>query len=126
LALLNKRDQLIHVIEVKQKWDQETAYADVKKLRDILITYGPRNGGTLKSAFLAVYWKRQNRPSLEEKLKDVQEEVRGLLEREMHKKRMGLRFSPDVHGPVTREDGREWQYGSHVIELHRTNRSKSE
>ena len=121
IALLNRKDRPIHLIEVKQKWKKKTGYADVEKLRDILVTYGPRNDGTLKSVFLSVYWQaHRRRPYLDEKLDDVETEVKKMLG---GSEAVRVGFHRDVASDV-RKDGKEWEYGSHIIEMSRRNRKK--
>lgn len=122
IALLNGQEKPIHVIEVKQKWNKKTGIEDVKKLRNLLATFGPRKGGTLKSGFLSVYWQVANHPSLDQKLDDVEANVKRLLTRS--ERVVGHRFYREVNGPVEREDGRDWEYGSHTIELYRRNQKK--
>lgn len=123
IALLNGQQKPIHVIEVKQKWSKETGCADVEKLRNLLATYGPRKEGTLKSVFLSVYWQRQNRPCLDEKIDNAEADVRKILRSASEV--VGLRFYREVYGPVEREiGGEEWEHGSHIIELYRRNQKK--
>lgn len=122
IALLNYQDRPIHLIEVKQKWNKQTGCADVEKLRDLLATYGHRRGGTLKSVFLSVYWQahRCRRPYLAEKLDNVETEVKKMLG---GSEAVRVGFHRDVASDV-RKDGKEWEYGSHIIELYRRNQKK--
>ena len=123
IALLNARGNPIHVIEVKQTWDARTGFGDIRKLRDLLATFGPSRDGTLKSVFLSVWRQGRNRPCLDEKIDDVETKVGSLLRGV--DRIVGHRFHRDVRGPVTRDkDGRDWEYGSHIIELFRRNRRK--
>ena len=122
IALLNGQEKPIHVIEVKQKWNKKTGIEDVEKLRNLLATFGPRRGGTLKSGFLSVYWQVKNRPSLDQKMDNVEANVKKMLKRK--DSIVGHRFYREVYGPVERKDGKGWEYGSHIIELYRRNQRK--
>ena len=121
IALLNKQRRPIHVVEVKQKWVHTTGYQDVEKIRDILVAFGPLQKGSLKSVFLSVYWQGTNRPCLDDKLDELQKDVARRLKRADKKVKLG--FHRRVPPPV-RRDGKEWEYGSHIIELSRRNERK--
>ena len=118
LAILNRSGKPIHVVEVKQKWTKQTGFADVEKIRDILTSYGPLRRGTLKSVFLSVYWQGTNHPSLATRLVKVEEQVKALLQPAADK--IGTRFHWKPSGPIERKwYDRDWEYGSHIIELYR-------
>ena len=108
ISLFNKKGRPIHVIEVKRRWVEETCKRDIEKLNELLRRAGPRKGGSLKSGYLVVYHQRKNRPYLEEKMGEVEEYVRDLNIKEMN-----VRF----YSWSSERDGKEWQYGSHIIEL---------
>lgn len=119
IALLNAQGRPIHAIEVKQKWHSKTSFEDVEKIRDLLLTFGPAKDGTLKSVYFSVYRQGCNRPCLHERLDHTEEEIGRLLNRDD----VGHRFHRHICGPVTRDkDRKEWEYGSHIIELFRRNR----
>lgn len=123
IALLSRQEKPIHVVEVKQKWSKKTGLADVEKLGTILSDFGPNRRGTLKSVFLSVYWQSTIRPCLDERIDNVEEEVRKLL-RPMEAI-VRPSFHRKVHAPVKRKkDDKDWEYGSHIIELSRRNKKK--
>lgn len=121
IALLNKQGRPIHVVEVKQQWVKRFGLQDVEKTRDILVAFGPLQKGTLKSVFLSVYWKGTNRPCLDDKLHELEKDVTRLLKPAGEK--VKLDFHRLVRPPVER-DGKDWEYGSHIIELSRRNKKK--
>lgn len=95
IALFNKKGELIHLIEVKLKWNKRTCIKDIDRLRGLLLSFGPRKGGSLKSGFLSMH--RQGT-------------------------KVNVNFYRKVHpGFVEKYDGKKYQYGSHIIELSRQN-----
>ena len=117
ITILNKIGRPIYACEVKLKWGR-LALQDVEKLRALLTNFGPRRDGTLKSVFLSVYWQRTNRPSLEDKMKEVQDNIQTWIDGSVK-----LDFSRRVC--ATMREGKTREYGSHVIILSRRNRSRN-
>ena len=113
IAIFNTKGRPIHIVEVKLKWAKDTGPADIEKLKLLMSSFGPRRNGTLKSAFLSVYWRGTNRPSLDKKMRDVEKEVKHNEDSSVK-----LDFSRRVWGPEERE-GKDWKYGSQVIVLSR-------
>ena len=119
IALSNKKGEPIHLIEVKLRWVKRYCKEDIDKLRDLLLSFGPRKGGSLKSGFLSIHYQGTNRPYLNDKMDEAEEYVRDL-----NIKGVNVRFHRKVYPAdsfVERYDGREWQYGSHIVELSRQN-----
>ena len=120
VAIFNRQGKPIHVVEVKLQWRQRKGMEDIKKLELLLTSFGPRRNGTLKSVFLSVYWQGTNRPALEQKMKDVEREIGRNVDASVVKPE----FYRHVRGPERRDDGKDWEYGSHVIVLSRRNRKR--
>lgn len=119
IALSNKKGEPIYLIEVKLKWVKDFCKKDIDKLRNLLLSFGHQKGGSLKSGFLSIHYQGTNRPYLDEKMDAAEEYVRGL-----DTKGVNVKFYRKVYpedGFVERDDGKEWEYGSHIIELSRQN-----
>ena len=116
IALFNKMGKPVHVIEVKQKWvsgnDQGRGGADIEKLGKLLHKAGPTGGGSLKSVYFCAHYQRTNQP-YEGSVDKAEEYVRSLGIKEANVK---------VHRkvwPAEIRNGKEWRYGSLIIELSR-------
>ena len=119
ITLFNRMGNPIRVIEVKRRWVEKTCKRDIGKIKELLHRASLRKGGSLRSGYLVVYYQRMNRPYLKEKMDEVEESIRHILDI----KEVNVKFDRRVW-PAKR-DGRESEYGSHIIELSRKRGSKT-
>ena len=52
IAILNKADYPIWVIEIKRFWNKEQCFRDLERIRDLVVKYGDRRDGSLAGGFL--------------------------------------------------------------------------
>lgn len=53
IAVLDRNERPICVVEVKRYWDRTTCFADLERIRDLLLRCGEQRNGSLKRGFLA-------------------------------------------------------------------------
>lgn len=53
IVVLDRNERPICVVEVKRYWDRTTCFADLKRIRDLLLRCGKQHNGSLKRGFLA-------------------------------------------------------------------------
>ena len=124
IALTNKQGKPVHLIEVKRKWVKAYCEEDIYKLRDLLLSFGPLKGGSLKSGFLSVYYQGTNQPFLNERMDEAEEYIRN-LDLKGIKVRFHRKVLPEGDFIIERYDGKEWKFGSHIIELPRQNKKNT-
>ncbi len=126
IALFNKSKKPIHVIEVKLKWDDVLCKKDIEKIATLLRIASHKRRGSLQRGYLSVHYQGTNRPHLKEKMDKAEKFVLGLDMKEMNVK-FDRKVWPaeDKFEKRRMHDGKEYQYGSHVIELSRKYKKKT-
>lgn len=122
IALLNKQEAPIHAIEVKRQWTKKCV-EDINKLQSLVVSFSSRHEGPLKSGFLVTYYQGPRKPNntLEKRMNDVKKYVLGS---DIVDVNLGFhRALWPEDGFIERRDGKEWEYGSHIIELSRKYKS---
>ncbi len=122
VVLLNKQEAPIHAIEVKRRWERKECTKDIDKLHSLVASLSSRHGGSLKSGFLVIYYSGPRKPhnTLEKRMKNAKEYICSLklsnVKVDFHKKLCTKDSFVKRH---ERHGGKEWEYGSHIIELSR-------
>ena len=119
IALFDRRDRTVHVIEVKRRWDRKCCFRDVERLLALLNVCARQSNGSLKHGFLAlpiIEWAetwRDARARIQDKADSIEEEVQrefGIEEPTVKTSLGRMRRYPAAYG----EDG-EWAAAGYCL-----------
>ena len=119
IALFDRRDRTVHVIEVKRGWNRQSCFRDVKRLMALLNVCARQRNGSLKHGFLAlpiIEWAetwREVETKVKDKADSIEEEVQrkfGIEEPAVETCLGRMRRYPAAYG----EDG-EWAAAGYCL-----------
>ena len=124
IVLRDTNDRPVCVIEVKRFWDEEKCFKDLERIRNLILRYNRRKGGSLDLGFLAFMlaaWGTDDE-SAERSLKVDERYIRQRIGTQFE--REGLRLKCHT-GPIRRfpkkyrklHDDVHWAHASFCVEL---------
>ena len=97
IVLFDSEDRPIWVVEVKRKWDRTQCFDDLKRIRALVLRYGPQNTGTLRGGFLAMMLaeKESRSKSADEKVWEQLEKIKKTITNKFDYEGLILRYHQD-------------------------------
>ena len=120
IAMLNGKGNPISVIEVKRKWTRDSCVKDLQEIQQIVEKYGPKNGGAMQRGFFVVYYEAPLQPNnhLNKRFDDIEEDLRDTMNTELN-----WSAYRKIRESVEKNDHRTWEYGCHIIEISKRNKT---
>ena len=120
IALFDRRDRTVHVIEVKRRWERRSCFRDIERLLALLDVCAKQRNGSLKSGFFLalpiIEWAetwREVRAKVRDRANDIEENVRTHFD--IRKRALEVRLGRMRRYPATYDEDGEWAAAGYCL-----------
>ena len=124
IVLFNGNGKPVCVIEVKRMWDRARCFADLARIRDLVLQCNRQNGGSLRRGFLALMLAKAAtaNETAKQRMEKQAERIEDLIEAGFNSKGLTVkcfagpvRYYPEEYR--AKNDEPEWAHAGFCVEL---------